>query len=680
MAHPIKLRVVLGSPHWNAWALCCLVCVLAAAAAHAQAPPPQTAPAPAPAADATPDKRQTRAAQDAYLAGAKKLDRDDLSGAEREFAHALALDPQNPDYAVAILVAREHRLTELVQQASKARLAGNPAQADTLLAEARAIDPDSPIVLEHSGPAIMNSPAQQSGATSRLGRDQAAGQGTSALTDRARLLSAGGAYEPWKLPAPVLEGALRLRPTDAVKSFHLRGDAQDALRDVAAAYGIRAVFDPSVERKNLRFDLEDQHYRQAMAILMTMTHVFAVPIDETSVLIARDTLENRQRLERQLQETIYLPGLTIEQINELANVVRNIFDVKQATVQTTLESMVVRAPEETLGTMNRTLQDLVESSGEVMLDVKLYEISTTHTRNIGGTIPTQAGIYNVDAAATALVNANQALVNEAIAQGLVSATASNLVIAAALIASGLAQSSLLASTIGAFGNGLTLTGITETGSVGFNLALNATDTRALDDIQMRVDDRQPATFKAGTRYPVTTSTYTTGLSTAASSLSGATINGVSVASLLAQYAGGSSTTVPQVSYEDLGVTLKATPAIQKTGRISLLLDLKIEALAGGSVNGIPVLASRAFTSDITVGDGESAMLVSNMNRTETSAVTGIPGLSELPGFQMSTAQDAEKDTGQLIVLITPHVVRRRSNMVAGPRIIVRTAEASANAN
>jgi len=672
MAHPIKLRIVLGSPQWSAWALCCLVCVVGPMAAQAQGPPT----APAAAADRTPDKRQTRAAQDAYLAGAKKLDRDDLSGAEREFARALALDPKNPDYSVAILVAREHRLTELVQRASKARLAGNPAQADTLLAEARTIDPESPMVLEHSRPALLDSPADQNSATSRLGRDQAA----SPLTDRARMLSAGDAYEPWKLPAPVLAGALRLRPADAVKSFHLRGDAQDALRDVAAAYGIRAVFDPSVERKNLRFDLEDQHYRQAMAILMTMTHVFAVPIDETSVLIAKDDPENRTRLEHQLEETIYLPGMTLDQINDLANVARNIFDVKQVTVQTSWESLVVRAPEDTLVPMNRTLQDLVESSAEVMLDVKLYEISTTHTRNIGATIPTQAGIYNVDEAATALVNANQSLVNEAIAQGLVSATASNLAIAAALIASGLAQSSLLASTIGAFGNGTTLTGITETGSVGFNLALNSADSRALDDLQMRVDDRQPATFKTGTRYPITTSTYSTGLSTAASSLSNATINGVSVASLLSQFAGGSSTTVPQVSYEDLGVTLKATPAIQKAGRISLLLDMKIEALAGGSANGIPVLASRAFTSEITVGDGESAMLVSNMNRTESAAVTGIPGLSELPGFQMPTDQDAEKDTGQLIVLVTPHVVRRRSEMVAGPRMVVRIAQTPVNPN
>ena len=696
MAHSIHLRVASSGRWVGTFALSCLLFATLCRAAFAQdAPQPgqaaESGPSQAAAGTAAavaahivetaPGKRQVRAAEDAYLAGAKRLERDDLNGAERDFMRALQLDPENREYAIAISVAREHRLTELVQQAGKARLAGDGARAETLLAEARAIDPANQIVIEHSGPAILKSPvaAQPPDAAPRRRGDSIGSQiEIPPLTDRTRLLAAGEAREPWRLQMPSLAGPLQLRPLDAVKSFHLRGDIQDVLRSVATAYGIRVVFDGSVERKNLRFDLEDQHYEQAMPILMSMAHVFAVPIDGTSVLIAKDDTENRLRLERLVEETFFLPGMTVEQINDLGNVMRNVFGVRQATVQPGLQSIVVRAPEETLEPMNRTLEDLMEGSGEVMVEVKLYEVNTTHTRNIGATIPTQAGIYNVDQAATALVNSNQTLVQQGIAQGLISATATNLEIAGALIASGLVQSSLLSSTIGAFGGGSTLTGVTETGSVGFNLALNSSDTRVLDDVQMRVDDRQVATFRTGSKYPITTSTYTTGLSTPASSLSGATINGVSVASLLSQFAGGSSTTIPQVSYEDLGVTLKATPVIQKSGRINLTLDMKIEALAGGSLGGNPILASRQFTSDITVADGETVMMVSYVTRSESAAVTGIPGLSELPGFQAPIDQDAEKDTGQLVVLVTPRVVRKRSNMIAGPRILLQSHDAAAN--
>jgi hypothetical protein len=303
-------------------------------------------------------------------------------------------------------------------------------------------------------------------------------------------------------------------------------------------------------------------------------------------------------------------------------------------------------------------------------------VDTTHTTNAGANIPTAAGIYNVDQAATALVNANQSLVQQAIAQGLISPTASTFTIAAELIASGLVQSSLLSSTIGAIGGGTTLTGITETGNIAFNWGLNSSDTRTLDDVQMRVADHQDAVFREGTRYPIVSSTYSSGLSTTASTLSNQTINGVSVASLLSQYTGGSSVSIPQVTYEDLGITLKATPAILKSGRINLKLDLKIESLSGSTSDGNPILDSRQMASDITVGEGESALMVSSVSKTESAAMSGIPGLSELPGFQMPVAEDVEKDTSQLVMVVTPHVVRRRSDLLASPRIALRVQTAN----
>jgi type II secretory pathway component GspD/PulD (secretin) len=634
-----------------------------------------------------PGKRNLREAEDAYLAGAKKLQQDDLNGAEREFTRALKLDPENRDYSIAISLARQHRLTELVQQAGKAQQEGNPQKAEKLLAQARAIDPENPIVTEHSGPVLgkqastANAPDAASGqiasdqATGEPG-DKAGGALTGPLADRARMLSAGEENEPWKIQSPALEDAIRLAPNDAVKSFHLHGYSPDLLREVTSAYGIRAIVDNSVEPKNLDFDLENVNYAKAMEVLTEMTNVIAVPVDETSLLIARNLPSNRLLMERQVEETIYLPESTQEQVSDIANVARNIFEVRQATTQSASGSIVVRAPQAVLASMNHVIEGLIDAPAEVMVEVKLYEMVNTHAVNAGANIPTAAGIYNVDQAATALVNANQTLVQQAIAQGLVSPTASTLTIAGELIASGLVQSSLFNSTIGVFGGKTTMTGITETGNIAFNWGLNSSDTRALDDVQLRVEDHQEAVFREGTRYPIVSSTYSSGLSTAASALSNKTINGVNVASLLSQYAGGSSMTIPQVTYEDLGVTLNATPVILKSGRINLKLNLKIESLSGSTSDGNPILDSRQLASDITVQEGESALMVSSVSKTESAAMSGIPGLSELPGFQIPATENVEKDSSQLVMVVTPHVVRRRSNMVASPRIAYRTQAAN----
>ena len=593
----------------------------------------------------TPSKRQKQAADEAYLAGARLLVKSDLAGAEAQFRNAAKLDPTSRDYALALALTRQRRVSELVQQAGKARLLGQREKAETLLAEAALIDPQNGLVTQHMDPGV-------------------------------RPAAFHPEIEPWIREGPAVAGPITLEPKTALQNFHLHADEQSVIRDVLMGYGIHAVFDDSVEHANLRFDLENAPYRQASSILLNMTHLIAVPLDVNSVLVAKDTPENRQRLERQLQETIYIPGMTNEEMDELGNVVRNVFDVKQLTVVKTSGSLVIRAPEDTLTYINLTLADLIDGGSQVTMELRLYSVDRTHQRNIGAQLPQQIGIYSVASAAQNLVTSNQTLVNQAIAQGLIPANASNVTIALALIASGLVQSALLSSTVGFFGGGLTTTGVTTNQNFTYNLALTASDTRALDDIQLRVGDRQTATFRVGQRYPIITATYSSGLTGSASGLSNVSINGVSAASLL-NSATASSVNIPEIQYEDLGLTLKATPTVQKSGTIKMHIDLKIEALTGGALDGIPILNSQQFTSDVTVADGETALMASNLNKTETAAISGWPGLGELPGFETATSDTTRAvNSSSLILLITPHVTRHRSNISAGPRIAIDLPEPS----
>jgi type II secretory pathway component GspD/PulD (secretin) len=607
-------------------------------------PQPSAATEAARAIPQPPSKRQEQAAEDAFLAGARLLDHKDLSGAEAQFAKALKLNPARSEYAQAVALAHEHRVTDLIQQSGKARLLGQTDRAEVLLAEARRLDPQNNIVTQHV--------------------DAAANAFNTQI---------GSQAESWIKEGPTLAGPVTLLPNSAPQSFHIHSDVQDVVQRVFSGYGIRPVFDDSVQRQSVRFDLEDAPYQQASTILLRMTGLFAVPLESRSVLIAKDTAENRQRFERQLQETIYVPGATNEQMGELGNLIRNVFNVKQATVQNSGGNIAIRAPEETITAINLTLADLIDGGSQVMLDLKLYSVDKTRQRNIGVQFPQQIGVYSVAGAAHDLVTANQNLVNQAIAQGLIPAGSSDITIALALISSGLVTSSLLSNTLGFFGGGITLGGVTLNSGVILHLGLNSSEARALDNIQLRVGDRQAATFRVGTRYPITTSTYSTGVTGTPAQLAGVTINGVSAASLL----NTSSVTIPQIQYEDLGMTLKATPTVQKSGRISMKLDLKIEALAGSALNNIPILANRQYTSEVTVADGESALLLSTLTRSESASVSGLPGLGELPGFQTAAADKiTEGDSSELVLLITPHIVRRRSNIVAGPRIALNLPQQS----
>lgn len=614
-------------------------------AGYAQQPaPPNSSTAEHPAVASAPapkefTKRELQEADDAYLAGARFLDRGQLAEAEKEFLKASKIIPTNAEYLQAAMLAHEHRVTELVQQAGKARLSGQLEKSEALLAQAHQLDPNNNIVSQH-----VNSQAARS-ALMQIQQDE----------------QSSFAHRVDKLAGPI-----ELAPSSDTKDLHLRGNTQQVLQQAFSQYGIRTAFDDSVERKNLRVDLEKVSYARASNILLSMAHAFAIPLDAHTIMIAKDTQAERQRLEPQLQETIYVPGFTSSQMKELGTVVQNVFDVKKAAIQSNGGTIAVRAPEDTISAINRTLADLIDGSDEVVLDISLYTVDRTRQRNIGVQLPQQIGVYNAESAAHDIVTSNQSLVDQAISQGLVPAGANDITIALALISSGLVQSSLLSNTLGFFGGGLTLSGVTTNTPTTFNLALNSSDTRALDAIKLRLSDRETGTFRSGTRYPIITSTYSSGISGLPGSLAGVTVNGVSASSLVNQ---ATSVTIPQIQFEDLGLTLKATPAVQKSGEVSMQLDLKIEALGTTSLNDIPVLANRQYVSTVTVRDGESALLASSLSQSEAAAVSGLPGLGELPGFQTATANKiTEQDTSELVMLITPHIVRHRNDNEAGPRI------------
>ncbi len=629
---------------------------LSAASAQEASIPAGAVPAQAAAASkksAPVSEKQAREADDAYIDGAKQMERPDFPAAERSFARAVQLNPNQQEYVLSLAVAREHHLTELVQSAAKARLLGDNARADSLLAQARTLDPDNNIITQHLG--IDASP----------------------LPTAVDLASKRG-------NVPALAGPLEFAPTPGLKSLHHRGAAQDVIRSVYSDFGISVNFDASFTSNSiLKFDLDTVDFATARRILGEMTHTFAVAVQPNNALIAKDTPEERDQLQPMIEETVYLPGLSNDAIGEMANLARNVFDLKKVTASATGGDILLQGDESTLRALNATYADMLDGGSDVLLDIHMYEIDKTHLVNIGTTLPASLSAFPIVTTAQNILSSNQSVLAQAVASGLLKLTGSagqqELEALEFLIGSGVVSSSSFSNILGTVGvfDGLPLLGVSVASSGTFDLMLNSSDVRMLDDIQIRAGDHQDVSFRAGTRYPIVTATYSSGVSSSlASSLAGVSVNGTSAASLLAQFGGGSSVTVPQVQYEDLGITLKATPHIQHTGDVSIKLDLKIEALGSGTIDSIPILNNRSMTSTISIPSGKTALLASEISRNEARDIEGIPGLSELPGFQ-GTDKSAEIDSGELLITITPHVVRTGRFRVTSRRLLLEHASAQA---
>ncbi len=627
------------------------------AAVPAGAIPPLAAKHPATTNAQALSPKQIRAADDAYLEGAKHVEHKELAAAVRSFQQAVRLNPNDSDYSLALVVAREGYVTELVQRAAQARSVGNNSLSDSLLSQARALDPNNLVVLQHF--------------------EATSSPGSKVANDVKKPDPFYSSIDPSKFPAQniasTLRGPVELTPTPGNRDVHLHGDVQSVTRNLYSLFGIKVNFDSSVTSSApINLDMNNVTFDGATRALEIAARIFAVPVQPTSVLVAKDTQENRDALMPLVEETVYLPGRTNDEMQELANVARNIFDIKEVTASSTGGFLLLRGNEQVLREVNAVYDDMLDGNPEVLFDVSLYELDKTLDNNVGAILPSSAGVFSIAAEAQSLVSANQSLINQAVAAGLLTLNGTplqNLITEVGfLVASGAVTATQYTNLLGVFGGGLTFAGLFLGSSASFNLALNSTNVSILDSAQIRSSDKQPATFRVGSRYPVITGTYSSGASsTLASSLSGLNINGTSVSSLLSQYLGANSVSVPQFQYEDLGITLKLTPHILRSDAVSLALDMKVEALAGSSINNIPILNNHALTSTITVPSGQTAMLATLVSSSEMKALTGLPGLNDIPGFQ-GTSQDRQKSSTALLITITPHIVRSGRMEVSSRRI------------
>ena len=602
-------------------------------AANPRQPDPPAAassssPQPTPAKDAKAARQSSgsdrRRAAKLFLEATKLFEKEKFEEAMRAFEQAAALDPSNANYSLATTVARSHAVTALIQAAAKNRLRGDAAGARAVLAQALELDPRNMQVTQHlhelSDDALLGQPAPLYQQT------------------------ASAAGEP-----------VALIPASGVHSFHLRTDQRQVIQQVFKAYGLEANLDESVRPTQMRLDMDDAGFEQAMQAVSLVTSSFYVPLDAHRVLVARDTPENRKQWMRLDFETIYLPGLSSTELTDVANLAKNVFGVQQVAAEPTSGTLTIRAPGKTLNAFNATIRELLDGRNQLLLDVRLIQIAHTGERKTGIQPPQTISAFNVYAEEQSILNANQSLVQQIVSSGL-AAPGDTLAILGILLASGQVSSSLLTNGVALFGGGLTASALAP-GAVTANLNLNSSDSRELDQMQLRLGDGEKATMRSGTRYPIQTSSFSS-LSASIPNIPGLTGAGSSssLASLLSQY-GGSVPNVPQVEYQDLGLTLTATPKVMRNNDVALTIEMKIVALAGSSINGNPILDNRAYSGVVTLKQGEGVVVVSDIDKQQSRAISGVPGVSEIPGLNDLTGNDTQKSYASLLIVITPHVIR-----------------------
>jgi general secretion pathway protein D len=472
---------------------------------------------------------------------------------------------------------------------------------------------------------------------------------------RQRLKDALGEWAPKTAATPQVAadaGEIRVAPSAAQADFHYRGDGRGLLAQVASAFGVTATFDESVISRQVRFDIGRADFYSAMAAACQMTHTFWTPLDDKQILLAAESAQNHRQFDRMALRTFSFPGVTSPQeLNDVVNLLRNLFEIRLVTPQARTSTIVVRAPRKVLDAATRLLEGLGDSRPQVMLDVHVYEITNSLTRNMGLQIPNNFQLFNIPAGAlAALAGQNiQDLINQLISSGGINQSSSQALSGLLAQLQG-QQSSVFSQPLATFGGGLTLSGLS-LGTAGARLSLNESTVKTLEHATLRVSQGSDATFRVGTKYPILNASFAPVFNTPA------------IASVIQNNSFQSP--FPSFNYEDIGLSVKAKPRVNGNSDVSLDLEIQFRALQGQSLNGVPVISNREYKGSINLMNGEPAVVAGAVSHSEQRSLNGIPGLGAVPGLnQVMTSNSKQLAEDELLIVITPRVISREQNQNA----------------
>ena len=177
------------------------------------------------------------------------------------------------------------------------------------------------------------------------------------------------------------------------------------------------------------------------------------------------------------------------------------------------------------------------------------------------------------------------------------------------------------------------------------------DTKLIQNPQIRSVDGQKASLKIGERVPIATGSFQPG------------IGGVGINPLVNT----------QFQYLDVGVNIDITPKIHASDEVSMKISMDISSVTGtSSIGGInqPIIGRKTIEHEIRLRDGEVSLLGGMLEDQQTRSVSGLPGLSQIPILKYLFSQtQTDHSENEIVFVLIPHIVREPDLEAASEKAI-----------
>lgn len=366
---------------------------------------------------------------------------------------------------------------------------------------------------------------------------------------------------------------------------------------LSRASGLNFVVDKDVKTDTkTTIYLKDLSVNSALDLLVAQQTLRRKVLTDNTILVYPNTPDKRKLYDEQIVKTFYL---THAEPKQAMNLLKVMLDSKVLFMDEKARLVVMRDSQEAVRMAEKLMGSLDMPEAEVMLEVEIIEIQRSKLMELGIKYPTQLTLTTAGAAA-----------------GGAGAAA-----AFTLNSFSLAKDQILATPLSAAAN--------------FRREVTAADILASPRIRAR--NREKAKILIGDRVPVITNSVT-------------------------PTAAGLPVVTGQVQYIEVGLKLDVEPVIYRDNDVSIKLTLEVSNIvreisqANGSL--AYQIGTRTASTLLQLKDGETQVLAGLISDDERQTSNRIPGLGDLPLLgRLFSSQRDEKKKSELVLSITPHVVR-----------------------
>ncbi len=571
---------------------------------------------------AVPAAARTRKGDKFLAQGKERAARKDWDGALDFFQKALAEDPGDPGYELEVHQARFQASEAHVQEGLKLRKAGSLAPALLEFEKAFGIDPSSSVAEQE----IRTT-------TQMIEREKKKGADSDTRSLTPSQLAKRDTQEKIDSMLPVPE----LRPLNA-QPINLKMNSQPTkilFETVGKLAGINVLFDSEFKENNKQsIELTGATLYEALDYLAVISKAFWKPLSANTIFVAQDNTTKRRDYEEQVMKVFYLTNVTTPQeLQEIVTAVRSVADIQRLFVYNAQNAIIARGEADRIALAEKIIHDLDKPKSEVVVDVLVFQVSSDMTRTLGAALSSLS--IPVNFAPRSSISTPSTSTSTAASTSTPTSNTTG-----TTTTTGTSTSTAASIPLAYIGKVNTEDFSTVLPSGMLQAVLSDSGTRVLQSPQLRSVDNQKATLKIGEKEPIASGSFQPG------------VGGVGINPLVNT----------QFTFIDVGVNVDLTPKVHDNGEISMHVEIEISSVQSYvNLGGIsqPIISQEKVQHDIRMKDGEVNLLGGLKQMSDSTTVSGIPGLSSIPVIKwLFSSKTVSKSSQELLIALIPHIVRR----------------------